>query len=225
MNMDGDLKIELQDEQVVLLPERALYWPRRQTLVVADPHLGKAAAFRAAAIPVPGGTTAANLERLAAAITRTGARRLICLGDLLHARSGRVPETVAAGSAWRERHPHLEFWLVRGNHDRHAGDPPAEWRVECFDEPVVEPPFAWRHFPEAEAAGYTIAGHLHPAIRLGRGQLSETLPCFFFGETVGLLPAFGDFTGTMVIRPQSGDRVFVLVENEVMQVPVKGGRV
>ena len=107
---------------------------------------------------------------------------------------------------------------MRGNHDRHAGDPPAEWRVQCFDEPVIEPPFAWRHFPEAETAAYTIAGHVHPAVRLGRGQLGETLPCFFFGRAAGILPAFGDFTGTMVLRPQSGDRVYVLAENEVIRV-------
>lgn len=219
--MNGDLNIELRGEQVLLLPERALYWPRQRALIVADVHLGKAAAFRAAAIPVPAGTTAANLERLAAAIARTGAQRLICLGDLLHARSGRVPETIAAVSAWRRQHPHLAFWLVRGNHDRYAGDPPAEWRVHCFDEPVVDPPFVWRHFPETETAGYTIAGHLHPALRLGRGRLGETLPCFFFGEAVGILPAFGDFTGTMILRPQSNDRAFVLAENKVMQVPVK----
>ena len=217
-NKMGDLEIDLQGEKLLLLPERALYWSRRRTLVIADLHLGKAAAFRAAAIPVPGGTTAANLERLAAAIARTGAQRLICLGDLLHARSGRVPETVAAVSAWRQQHHHLEFWLVRGNHDRHAGDPPAEWRVQCFDEPVVELPFAWRHFPEAEAAAYTIAGHVHPAIRLGRGQLGETLPCFFFGEAVGVLPAFGDFTGTATIQPRDNDRAYVLAENEIVAI-------
>jgi hypothetical protein len=51
----------------------------------------------------------------------------------------------------------------------------------------------------------------------GVGGLSTTLPCFYFGTRYGLLPAFGDFTGTALIRPQSGDRVFVLVDGKVLR--------
>jgi metallophosphoesterase superfamily enzyme len=106
--------------------------------------------------------------------------------------------------------------LVRGNHDQHAGDPPAEWRVACLDEPVIDRPFVWRHFPEAEAAGYTVAGHWHPAVRLGRGAFGVTLPCFYFGEAMGILPAFGSFTGTAVVQPRSGDAIYVLAEDEII---------
>ncbi|HYG62842.1 MAG TPA: DEAD/DEAH box helicase, partial [Thermoanaerobaculia bacterium] len=81
----GDVRIDIAGEPLVLLPERALLWERRATLVVADAHLGKAAAFRAAAIPLPGGTTTEALGRLAAALSRTGARRLLLLGDFFHA--------------------------------------------------------------------------------------------------------------------------------------------
>src|SRR3982074_1557313 len=52
----GDLTIELAGEEIILLPERAIYWPRAETLFVADTHWGKDATFRAAAIAVPGGT-------------------------------------------------------------------------------------------------------------------------------------------------------------------------
>ena len=56
--------IELAGEQVALLPQKALYWPRETTLIVADIHFGKAASFRALGVPVPHGTTAQNLEAL-----------------------------------------------------------------------------------------------------------------------------------------------------------------
>jgi ATP-dependent Lhr-like helicase len=82
------IQIELHGEQLHLLPERVLYWPRRETLLLADPHFGKAAAFRTAGIPIPGGTTADNLTQLTRAIEQTGAQRIICLGDLLHAKAG-----------------------------------------------------------------------------------------------------------------------------------------
>jgi DNA ligase-associated metallophosphoesterase len=216
---EPDPKIDLQGEAMLLLPERALFWETRGTLIVADVHIGKAAAFRAFALPLPGGTTSAALSRLDAAVERTGARRLLVLGDLLHARAGRAARTLAAVTAWRERHPDLEIVLVRGNHDRGAGDPPEEWRVRCVDEPWREGPFAFRHHPEEDPEGYVLAGHIHPAVRLlGAGRQSETLPAFLFRERLGLLPAFGSFTGGARVRPRQGDRVFVLAEGEVVEV-------
>jgi DNA ligase-associated metallophosphoesterase len=212
-------EFDLQGEAVALLPERALFWKRQETLIVADVHLGKAAAFRAFALPLPGGTTSEALARLGTAVERTGARRLLVLGDLLHARAGRAARTFAAVAAWRARHPDLEIVLVRGNHDRGAGDPPDDWRVHCVDEPWHQGPFAFRHHPEEEAQGYVLAGHIHPAVSLtGAGRQSATLPAFLFRERLGLLPAFGPFTGGARVRPRRGDRVWVLADGEVIEV-------
>lgn len=221
MNGTGGLRAEVAGEALVLLPERALLWERERTLVVADVHLGKAAAFRAAALPLPGGTTTESLTRLSAALERSGARRLLLLGDFFHAKAGRADRTLAAIAGWRGRHRDLEVLLVRGNHDRGAGDPPAEWRFDCRDEPWIEAPFAFRHHPREEAAGYALAGHLHPAVTLeGAGRQSERLRCFLFGPRLGLLPAFGGFTGNAQVRPKAGDRVYVLAGDEVVPIPV-----
>lgn len=209
----------LQGESLLLLPERALLWERTATLVVADAHLGKAASFRAAGLPLPGGTTTETLTRLSAALDRTAARRLLLLGDFFHARAGRAARTLAAIAAWRERHADLEVVLVRGNHDQRAGDPPGEWGFACYDEPWIESPFAFRHHPEEEKTGYVLAGHIHPAVSLsGMGGQREKLPCFLFGEKIGLLPAFGDFTGGATVRPRWGDRVFVVAGAEVIEI-------
>ncbi len=109
----------------------------------------------------------------------------------------------------------MEIVLVRGNHDRGAGDPPAEWRFHCCDEPYLEPPFAFRHHPAEEEQGYVLAGHIHPALTLrGLARQREKLPCFLFGDRIGLLPAFGDFTGGAPVRPKLGDRVFVMAGEE-----------
>ena len=217
------LRIELSGEAVVLLPERALLWERTATLIAADAHLGKAAAFRAAALPLPGGTTSETLGRLSAALERTEARRLVLLGDFFHARAGRAVRTLDAIAAWRERHAPLEVLLVRGNHDRGAGDPPPEWRFRCVNEPFLDPPFAFRHFPREEpgisADGYALAGHIHPVVSLeGEGRWSETLPCFLFRETGGILPAFGAFTGGGRVRPRPGDRLFAVAGDTVVGI-------
>lgn len=213
------LVVPVAGESLRLLPEGAAYRPASETLLVADPHFGKAATFRAAGLAVPGGTTASSLARLDGALASTGARRLVFLGDFLHARAARAPDTLAALAGWRARHPELEVVLVRGNHDRHAGDPLPELRIRTVDPPLPEPPFALRHHPEPVEGSYVLAGHLHPAAVLrGRGRQRERLPCFWLGARVGVLPAFGEFTGTAEIRPEPGDRVFVLAAGEVVQV-------
>jgi uncharacterized protein len=215
--MPDDLTLTLAGETVALLPERAIHWPRGQALIVADTHWGKAATFRAAAIPVPGGTTADDLARLQRALDRTGAGRLIVLGDLLHARAGRAEQTFAAVAAWRARQPDLEVLVVRGNHDRGAGDPPAEWGFRVQDEPVSLAPFVLRHVPAEADDGYVLAGHLHPAVRLaGVGRQRELLACFWLGPRVGVLPAFGGFTGAAAIAPRRSDRVVVVAGEELV---------
>lgn len=209
----------LAGEEVVLLPERALYWPQRSTLLIADMHWGKAATLRAAAIAIPGGSTSDDLARLSRAIERSDAQRLIVLGDLIHARAGRAPATLAAFSTWRRRHATLEIVLVRGNHDRRAGDPPAELEITCVDPPHCDPPFVLLHEPDAPASGYGLAGHLHPAVRLrGAGRQRLTLACFWFSERMGVLPAFGSLTGAATVAPGAGDRVFVLADDAIVAV-------
>jgi DNA ligase-associated metallophosphoesterase len=215
-----DVLLDLAGEQVRLLPERALFWPSACALVVADLHWGKAAAFRAAGIPIPGGATRRDLDRLDAAIARTGARRLIVLGDLFHARAGRVASrTLASLRAWRAERETLEIQLVRGNHDRHSGDPPADLRINSIDAPAFLPPFVLRHEPALSDAGYTLAGHIHPGIVLaGRGLFRERLPCFVVGERMTVLPPFGSFTGLGIVTPQPGERVFVLADGDVVGI-------
>jgi DNA ligase-associated metallophosphoesterase len=221
--MPSDAEIVLAGETVRLMAERALLRPATGTLYVADTHWGKAAGFRAAGLPAPEGVTGGDLSRLSSAIRRTGARRLVVLGDVLHAREGRDPRTMAAVARWRADHAGVEMVAVRGNHDRRAGDPPADWGFACVDEPHPEPPLVLRHYPEPHPGGHVLAGHLHPGVPLaGPGRQRLRLACFHVGRDVTVLPAFGGFTGTADIRPVRGDRVFVIADGEVVEVPVGG---
>jgi uncharacterized protein len=61
-----------------------------------------------------------------------------------------------------------------------------------------------------------LAGHVHPAAVIGgRARDSLRLPCFHFGPQVGVLPAFGAFTGMHVMRRGTEDRVFVIAGEAV----------
>ena len=214
-----DCTVTIAGEDVILLPERALFWPRTATLFVADLHWGKAATLRAHSIAIPEGSTGNDLARLSQIITRTNTQRLVFLGDLLHARVGRTDTALAPINDWCKHHTHLEMLLVRGNHDQHAGDPPDEWGITCVDAPVLLTPFSLLHQPTNPPKGYGLAGHLHPAVQLtGKGQQRFKLPCFWFGAHVGVLPAFGSLTGTAVVTPQPDDQVYVIADDEVIAV-------
>jgi DNA ligase-associated metallophosphoesterase len=214
------MQIEVAGAALRLLPQRAAFLPEAGLLLVADLHLGKAQSFRRLGVPVPRGTTAESLARLDAALAATGATGIAFLGDLIHSARSSSPATWDAVAAWRTRHPGLALTLVRGNHDRHAGDPPPEWGIACVEEPHRVGPFALAHHPEPVAGAYVLAGHLHPAVWLGgRAHDALRLPCFHFGPAVGVLPAFGAFTGAQVLRRAPGDRVYAVHEAGVVALP------
>ena len=216
--MSSEVSVTIRDETLVLLAERAVYWPRTKSLLVADPHFGKAATFRAAGVPVPRGTTTETLLRLDALLERTGAARLVFLGDFLHAREGRSPETLRVIEEWRAWRAALDVVLVRGNHDKRAGDPPRELDIRCVEGALVEAPFVFTHKPKRSDDGYVLCGHIHPGVRLtGVAHQSRRLPCFWFSAEVGVLPAFGEFTGLALVDVAPGDRVWVVADEEVIE--------
>ncbi len=209
---------ELAGERVLLLPQKALYWPAAKTLMVADIHFGKAASFRALGVPVPRGTTSENIAALETLLTTHDTQRIVFLGDFLHAKAAQAPATLQAMLEWRRRRPGLELVLVRGNHDWHAGDPSALLRVALVDEPFACGPFALCHHPDVASAGYVIAGHVHPVFHLRTARESLRLPCFLLGTTRAILPAFGAFTGGHSLVPQASDRVYVVADELVFLI-------
>lgn len=222
MSVHGDLAIEVVGETLVLLPEGALFWKQELTLLIADLHWGKAAAFRAGGIPVPAGTTSEAIRRLDMLVKRTHARRVVFLGDFLHAKAGRSRDMFRALGDWCATLVGVDLLLVRGNHDRRAGDPPAELRILCVDAPYLAHPFIFAHHPTTSPDGYVLAGHVHPGVRIyGPARQAERLPCFVIGTRSGILPAFGAFTGLGIIKPAVGDRIFVIAEDRVMQLGVQ----
>ncbi|GAB3412584.1 ligase-associated DNA damage response endonuclease PdeM [Massilia agilis] len=205
----NDLAVGLAGERVLLLAEKALVWPAQRMLVVADIHFGKAAAFRSLGVPVPRGTTTENLLALDALVERYGVRHIVFLGDFLHARAAHARATQAALLAWRRRHPDLALTLVRGNHDRHAGDPARELGIGLVDEPHNLGPFSFCHHPDLAAPGYVLAGHVHPVFVLATRFDALRLPCFVVGTSRMILPSFGAFTGGHVVTPGAGDQIYV----------------
>ncbi len=209
---------------IVLLPGRAAWLPATRTLLVADLHLGKAAAFRQAGIPVPEGSAQADLARLERLVDECRPRRLLILGDLFHARSGCTEQVFAEFAATRGRMATTEVLLVVGNHDRSVGRLPDTLGIDSCFRTLDEPPFHFVHepatdLPEPDRTAFTIAGHLHPTLSIrspGGDRIAER--CFVAERDVLVLPAFGSFTGGHRITPESGMRLWVARDDGVVEV-------
>ncbi len=218
-NRNDTISISVGGQPLCLLPEKAGFLPQTSTLLIADAHIGKALSFRKLGVPVPHGTTAETLALLSALVDRWSAKRIVFLGDFLHSARSHGPTTMNTLSMWREAHAALELTLVRGNHDDHAGDPPAHLGIEAVNEPLMHGDLALCHHPVARAPAYVLSGHLHPGVNLsGRANDRVRLPCFWFGANVGVLPAFGAFTGLHTIRAATDDRVFVAADGRVIEL-------
>jgi len=211
---DGALSVELAGQAVVLLGERALYWPARSRLVIADLHLGKSHVFRQAGIAVPSGATQADLQRLARLAAGTRARELWIVGDVLHGPAAQAEWREAWGQ-WRRQHAGLDIAVLNGNHDRALAR--AALDVRQLGEAQEDGPFLFRHHPQADPQGrHVIAGHVHP--KAGLPGVPRSWPVFWLRPGITVLPAFSDFTGGYGVEAGQGDALGVCVDGVVLPV-------
>jgi DNA ligase-associated metallophosphoesterase len=205
---------------ISLLPEGGAFISDSRTLVVADVHLGKSAAFRARGLPVPEGDTARDLARLTALAEKCAAANLVIAGDLFHAPSGITAELEHALERFLTTIA-MPVTLVAGNHDTKLKRIPAGLR--SVPHLGLGETIRILHDP-AHATGdrLHISGHWHPVVRIPDGRrTSLRLPCFLFRNNTLVLPAFGSFTGGAVMATQPGDRVFVALRENVVELPVE----
>ena len=213
------MEIEVRGEKLSLFAERAVFWHEQNALLVADPHWGKAATFRARGEFLCRAVRRQAIGRLDTLLKKTDATKVFFLGDLLHAKAGRSNDMFSALEAWRKKHEGIEVTLVRGNHDKRAGDPPPELCFNCVDAPLRIAPFLLAHHPSSDRDGYVLAGHVHPGVRLyGPGRQRERLPCFVFTKDYAILPAFGDFTGMADIEPDEATTIYAIADDTVVFV-------
>lgn len=217
--LQAEVVLEVGGLGVVLLPDRALFLPASRTLVMADLHFGKVNHFRRAGLPVPPAANTKNAERLIDLIREQEPLRTVFLGDLFHSTYNDDWEVV--GQIVRH-FPGCAFDLVRGNHDILSDQQYLRQGIRLFEK-EMEGQLLLTHEPlprnEIPVGVVNVAGHIHPGARLvGRGRQSLVIPCFWKSESQLILPAFGSFTGLAPIYPKEKDSVFVIVENQIMQV-------
>ena len=219
--------VVIEGIELLLLPEKGVYWPDEKTLFVADTHFGKEATFRRLGLAVPQGSTLETLQTIGEMIDTCHATRLILLGDMFHARSSISQSIHQSLDTFFTEHIQLRFTLVAGNHDRSVGELFSHWPIELLESGARVGHVSISHFPEPPSVGSNLllCGHIHPAYRsYSKTDSLGKLPCFWLSEQQLVLPAIGKFTGTKIIRPSKADRTWVIAGNQVVEVAPQSAR-
>lgn len=177
--------------ELIALPQGALFWPRRDALLVADLHLEKASWFARAGQMLPPYDSLATLSDLTALVEATGATEIWCLGDSFHDVAGCDRLPAAARDMLRRLTMRTRWTWITGNHDRTYVD---RCGGAVADEALVDG-LVLRHEADPYEARPELSGHFHPKLRLRvRGKLVSRR-CFVATDAKLILPAFGALTG------------------------------
>ena len=181
----------------------ALYWESEDTLLVADLHLEKGAAFAARGMMLPPYDTRSTLQRLAACLDHFSPRRVVALGDSFHRSelAGRLSaddrEELAALQQGRDW-----YWIL-GNHDPDL--PESIGGFVCRS--LVIGGITLCHQPSLSRAP-EIAGHLHPVARIARRGEGIRRKCFATDGHRLVMPAFGAYAGGLNVLDKAFSSLF-----------------
>lgn len=212
----NSINIIINGEELNLLPQKAIYYKKEKALLIADIHLGKTGHFREAGLPVPVELAFVDLVTLDSLLNdmNMNIEKLIVLGDLFHSKINfdwRIFEE------WRFKNRDIQIQLIKGNHDIISDSNYDSLNIKVFDLSILNKFMLVHDYDSGENINglYKICGHIHPGVRIyGKGRQALTLPCFYFGERYGILPAFGRFTGKHIIKPEENDAVFVITDSD-----------
>lgn len=204
-------EFKFKEQHLMLDPLKTLFWREESLLLLSDIHLGKVGHFRKHGIAVPMNMYEQDLRKMDYLIDKYQPKTIVYLGDLFHSD---LNAEWTSFINWIDTYS-IRMILIKGNHDILSEEVYRASKLEVFND-LVMGPFLFTH-EKVTSELYNISGHVHPAVRLkGRAKQGVSVPCFYFSENFGLLPAFGSFTGTFKIRPIKGDRVFATTGEEVI---------
>ncbi len=206
--------IQIQDQHFILHPTGAIFWQEQSILLISDVHLGKISHFRKYGAAVPRKAILQNFDLLNTALAYFNPETICFLGDLFHSY---LNSEWLLFETW-VKNTSKEIILVAGNHDIITPMKYENLGIRVVPEIQLNN-FLLTHHPEHKKGFFNFSGHVHPAVRLrGKGRQSLRLPCFFKKPYQLILPAFGEFTGSHVLKPGILDEVFAVTKDAVFSV-------
>lgn len=209
----------IRDQHFWLSPQRCIFWEEEQALILSDLHFGKTGHFRKHGIAVPQQIYQEDLQRLVEQISYFKPRRIIAVGDLFHSVANKEMDWFLR---WRQDLAAVDFILVQGNHDILSETWYSEAGIKVHTGTYSQAGFDFVHDPEhaiEHSVNFIFSGHLHPGVHInGLGKQRLQFPCYYFGKTIAILPAFSKFSGMAIIKKKKTDKVYAIVNQTIVPV-------
>lgn len=209
--------VQINNQNFTLHPLGVLFWQETSRLLISDVHLGKISHFRKFGAAVPQKAVQKNFDMMDEVVAFFEPQTIVFMGDLFHSSLNKEWDLF---EKWTSRIS-AKIILVIGNHDIISPTKYENLGIEVVSE-IQSHGFLLTHHPEDRKGFFNFCGHIHPAIRLsGMGRQSVRLRCFYISESQMLLPAFGEFTGSHIVKPDEKCKVYALLGDTVLTVPLK----
>ncbi|GEM53581.1 DEAD/DEAH box helicase [Empedobacter brevis NBRC 14943 = ATCC 43319] len=208
--------INIKQHNLVLTNQRALFWKEAETLVLSDLHLGKTAHFRKNGISLPSEIIENDLKRLSDLIIHFQPKRMIVVGDFVHAGKNSEFNLFAE---WKSQFSDLKIILIKGNHDLIAKEKLLDIGVTEVFEIYEEENFIFSHEKVELQEKVVISGHLHPGIRMKTpvGRFVK-FPCYIVSNFQLILPAFSSFTGLDTKNHPKNSSYYFFTEEDIFTI-------
>lgn len=200
--------VQFAGKPFILDARGALYWPSQQLLLVSDLHLEKGSYFANRGQPLPVWDTRDTLDRLAALIKAYTPHKVMALGDNMHdafALMRMLPQDFSQLEDICQSVPEW-YWII-GNHDK--GDYTTSiMKHHMFYTDVVFENILFSHEFHLDVP-FQIIGHFHPKVKIKTGIQSISGKGFVVAEKTLLMPAFGSYTGGLLVDHPAIQRLFM----------------
>lgn len=208
------IKKIIKEQQFIFDHRKAIYWEDNSSLILSDVHVGKLNHFQKNGIPIPSDGSKENLINIKNLIHEYDPDHVYILGDLFHS---------SYNKEWDDwiiyfSKSNVNFTLILGNHDQYDSKKLWDSNITLVNELIIDP-FLFTHYPEKEFDQFNICGHVHPAVKLrGLGRQYMKLNCFYITDNQLILPAFGTFTGSHMLKPNKTDHIICMTSDGLFEL-------
>ncbi len=182
----------------------ALYFPSHKTIIISDLHIGIEEAMNRQGMMVPRFHGKDIQKRLKRIFSSCDPEKIIINGDFKH-EFGEISD-----QEWRDSLRVLDYLmkkgevsLVRGNHDKIIEPITKKRKLSVTDHFSFGDCYVChgdkrQENAEFRSAKLVVVGHVHPSLRLSRGERAESYKCFLLGrfqdKEMIVMPSISDST-------------------------------